>query len=264
MGKASNGGGSGGQTVTLNAGALAAGSFICVSHESSEFANFFGTLPHTVGYTALNVNGDDAIELYLDGSVVDQYGDANTDATGQAWEYTDGWGYRLNGTLPSPTGWASGSANFYYSGANALDTGCDTLHAATCSNPFPAATYVPPSAPALPPALPPPLLSVPPSPPPAMPSLCTPQCTTQQSCMCTSHRRVLLFGAPLQRCECKEAGAGRRRTDNQPSTPKGQVSRAADVVTKSVKHRFPKMRQWHERKVRERRLRAHVTRSSLV
>eukprot|EP00966_Prymnesium_polylepis_P108205 2505111-Prymnesium_polylepis.1 len=139
VGKVSNGGGAAAaQTAILGAGTLAAGGFMYVSHETTEFTLYFGTAPHTVAYTALRINGDDALELYFDGNVVDRYGDPHRDGTGESWEYTDGWGYRRGGTLPSPT-WEP--SDFYFSGTNALDRGCDTVNDPSCSLPFPAASY---------------------------------------------------------------------------------------------------------------------------
>ena len=58
--------------------------------ETAGFHDFFGFAPD---YTtlALSINGDDAIELFENGVMVDVFGDIATDGTGQAWEYKDGW-----------------------------------------------------------------------------------------------------------------------------------------------------------------------------
>jgi endonuclease I len=152
LGKATNGGGPGGQTLTLPAGMVAAGTFIYISYDTEEFTAFFGMPPNATG-SALNVNGDDAIELYHGGTLVDVFGDASVDGTGQVWEYTDGWAYRESGTLPSAT-WQP--TRFRYSGVNALDSGCDTQSDAGCASTFPLGSYVAPSPP-LPPTPPPPL-----------------------------------------------------------------------------------------------------------
>ena len=38
---------------------------------------------------SISQNGDDAIELYYLGGVIEVFGDVNTDGTGQDWEYLD-------------------------------------------------------------------------------------------------------------------------------------------------------------------------------
>ena len=43
----------------------------------------------------ISQNGDDAIELYLNGAVVELFGDVDVDGTGEAWEYMDSWAYKV-------------------------------------------------------------------------------------------------------------------------------------------------------------------------
>jgi hypothetical protein len=45
----------------------------------------------------MNQNGDDAIELFKDADVIETFGDANVDGTGQSWEYAGSWAYKENG-----------------------------------------------------------------------------------------------------------------------------------------------------------------------
>ena len=40
---------------------------------------------------------DDAIELYEQGNLIETFGDVNVDGTGEAWEYTDSWAYKVDG-----------------------------------------------------------------------------------------------------------------------------------------------------------------------
>ena len=84
----------------------------------------------------MSINGDDAIELFENGSVSDTFGDINTDGNGEAWEYLDGWAYRNDNTGPEGTTFTS--TNWTYSGANALDGESDNASATT---PFPIGTY---------------------------------------------------------------------------------------------------------------------------
>lgn len=75
LGSANNGGGSDGEEFTFPADAVAAGSYIYVATESVEFANFFGFSPDYTSGTAASINGDDAVELFCGGLVVDVFGD---------------------------------------------------------------------------------------------------------------------------------------------------------------------------------------------
>ena len=55
-----------------------------------KFSNF--SLVYVDG--AINQNGNDAIELFMNDSVVETFGDADVDGTGEPWEYTDSWAYK--------------------------------------------------------------------------------------------------------------------------------------------------------------------------
>ena len=137
FGSANNGGGTDGQEFTFPSGPASAGDFIYVSLEGTQFANFFGFAPDFMS-TAINVNGDDAIELFRNGVVIDVFGTINVDGTGQPWEYTNGWAYRKLGT--GADGSTFDLSSWDFSGVNAL-TGT-TITNATASNPFPTGAYV--------------------------------------------------------------------------------------------------------------------------
>ena len=89
FGLANNGSGSDGEEYTFPNIMLSEGTFIYVATENTQFNAFFGFNPDYTD-SAANVNGDDAIELYFDGSVVDVFGDINTSGIGENWEYLDG------------------------------------------------------------------------------------------------------------------------------------------------------------------------------
>ncbi|MGC9417981.1 MAG: ExeM/NucH family extracellular endonuclease [Rhodovulum sp.] len=135
LGSANNGGGSDGQEFTFPAVAASAGSYIYVATETTGFTSFFGFAPDFTSGSAASINGDDAIELFKDGEVVDLFGDPNTDGTGEAWDHLDGWAARNPGTGPSAT---FDAADWTFSGTNALDGETDNATAAT---PFPLAGY---------------------------------------------------------------------------------------------------------------------------
>jgi hypothetical protein len=139
LGAANNGGGTDGEEFSFT-GSATMGQYLYVATESTEFQNFFGFAPDFVtgsGSTAAaNINGDDAIELFLNGEVVDVFGELNVDGTGQPWDYEDGWAYRLSGT--GPDGNTFVLANWLFSGANALDGESTNAGAAT---PFPSRSF---------------------------------------------------------------------------------------------------------------------------
>lgn len=136
LGSANNGGGTDGQEFTFPADAVNAGDFLYVATETTEFTNFFGFAPNYTDGAAPAINGDDAVELFLNTVVVDVFGDINLDGTGQTWDYLDGWAYRSNSaTVPSTT---FTDTDWYYSGSNALDGETSNATAAT---PFPLGTY---------------------------------------------------------------------------------------------------------------------------
>ncbi len=135
VGSANNGGGTDGQEFGFPAVAATAGSYIYVASQGPQFQAFFGFLPdYTNG--AAEINGDDAIELFENGAVIDVFGDINVDGSGTPWEYLDGWAYRATGTGPDGTTFSIG--NWTFSGANALDGEPSNSTAAT---PFPIGTY---------------------------------------------------------------------------------------------------------------------------
>lgn len=136
IGSANNGGGTDGEEFTLS-GSATAGQFLYVASEALEFQNFFGFAPDFTSGAA-GINGDDAIELFQNSTVIDVFGDINVDGTGEAWDYEDGWAYRNDET--GPDGSTFVVASWSFSGTNALD-GATTNSGAT--TPFPIGTYTP-------------------------------------------------------------------------------------------------------------------------
>ena len=137
LGSANNGGGTDGQEFTFDAIGATAGQFIYVASEDVNFTAFLGFAPDYTHSVAGN-NGDDAIELFENGNVIDTFGDIYTDGTGEPWEYMDGWASRLSTTGPDGVSFVLGSWSF--SGPNALDGETSNGTAVT---PFPVGVYVP-------------------------------------------------------------------------------------------------------------------------
>ena len=132
---ANNGGGTTGTPEFTLSGSAMIGDFIYVASESSQFQTFLGFAPNFTN-SAANINGDDAIELFENGVVIDVFGDVDTDGSGEDWEYLDGWASRNNNTGPDGSTFELG--NWSFSGPNALDgeTGNDTA-----ATPIPVGTY---------------------------------------------------------------------------------------------------------------------------
>ena len=100
LGAANNGNGSDGIEFNFPNEPLPANSFIYVSAESSAFTTFFGFAPDyitgSLPNSACYFNGNDAIELFYQGQVIDVMGDVDVNGTGTAWDYMDGWMYRTD------------------------------------------------------------------------------------------------------------------------------------------------------------------------
>jgi len=135
LGSANNGGGTDGEEFTFPAVSATAGDYIYIATESTGFTNWFGFAPDYTD-SAANINGDDAIELFQNGAVIDVFGEISVDGTGEPWEYLDGWAYRVSGT--GPDGSTFELANWTFSGPNALDG--ETSNA-TAAAPFPTGSY---------------------------------------------------------------------------------------------------------------------------
>jgi hypothetical protein len=144
LGSANNGQGTDGEEWFFPAESATAGSYITVTADSLAFVNFFGVPPTYVDSDdgSVNINGDDAIELFQNGNVVDVFGDINVGGSGQPWEYQDGWAYRVDGT--GPDGNTFVQSNWTFSGVDGLEGGSNNAGADV---PFPINTYMqtPPS-----------------------------------------------------------------------------------------------------------------------
>lgn len=136
IGSANNGGGTDGEEFTFPADAVTAGTYLLVGSEDVEFLNWFGSAPDYNAGSALGINGDDAVELFQNGVVIDVFGDINVDGSGTDWDYLDGWAYRVDGTGPDGSTFVIG--NWFFSGIDALDT--ETSNS-TAVNPIPVGTY---------------------------------------------------------------------------------------------------------------------------
>jgi len=137
VGSANNGGGTDGQELSFS-GSATAGSYIYVTTNEQGFIDFFGFTPDLLFIsTAADINGDDAIELFKNGNVIDVYGDINVDGTGEVWEHQDGWAYRTDNTEPNLG--TFDTAEWVYSGPDAWDNETSNM---TAASPMAIGTFV--------------------------------------------------------------------------------------------------------------------------
>ncbi|WP_224485394.1 Ig-like domain-containing protein [Robertkochia aurantiaca] len=102
IGVANNGGGTDGLEFSLPAGPAKEGDDILIAREPATISAYFGSCINNFEFVidsqdTANQNGDDAIELFENGVVIETYGDANVDGTGETWEYSGSWAYKMGG-----------------------------------------------------------------------------------------------------------------------------------------------------------------------
>lgn len=147
VGSANNGLGTDGEEFTFPADALNAGDCVWLASEGVNFQAYLGFAPCYTDGTA-SINGDDAIELFCSGAVVDIFGDINCDPnaagatcqTTPTWEHTDSWAVSndaLASTIFAISEWTVAPIN-------ALD---GTASNAAASTPYPNAVSNCPMAP---------------------------------------------------------------------------------------------------------------------
>ena len=134
IGVANNGGGTDGQEYTFPSMSVSAGEHIIVARDtvamSTYFDSCFSFFDHVlVASSSISQNGDDAIELFENGIVIETFGDINVDGTGQPWEYLDSWAFKDN------------NGNWTYGGVNCTD-GSTSSQTSNC--PYPICATVPP------------------------------------------------------------------------------------------------------------------------
>lgn len=131
LGIANNGGGTDGQEYTFPNVSVNSGDHILVCRDSLALSTYLRTNCFTkfnlvIEDGAVNQNGDDAIELFMNGNVLETFGDPDVDGTGELWEYTDSWAYKDT------------SGNWIYGGVG-CSSGYSTSDSSNC--PYPLCDY---------------------------------------------------------------------------------------------------------------------------
>jgi hypothetical protein len=134
LGVANNGGGTDGQEYTFDDISVLQGENILVVRSLDALTDYFtadgiALFDHVlIGTSSISQNGDDAIELFKNGSVVETFGEIDTDGTGESWEYMDSWAYKTTSGAAWPTDWS-------YGGVDCTD-GSTTIFDSSCVYPF--------------------------------------------------------------------------------------------------------------------------------
>jgi hypothetical protein len=122
LGVANNGGGTDGIEFTFPAVSVSEGDEILVARIPGAIATYYGTCYKNFDLVVqgdfASQNGDDAIELFYQGKVIETYGDANVIGTGQPWEYTGSWAYK------TARAWTKGALNCAATATNNSSSTC--------------------------------------------------------------------------------------------------------------------------------------------
>lgn len=127
LGIANNGGGSDGEEFQLQSAFVAQGSHVLVLRNFEAMEAYLDACLDQFDYiftgsSAIDMNGDDAIELYSFGTLIETFGDPNVDGTGESWEYIDSWAFK------SASGWIYGELN--------CTDGTQTIYETSCLYPI--------------------------------------------------------------------------------------------------------------------------------
>ena len=135
IGVANNGGGTDGQEYAFPALSVSAGDHIIVCRDTSAIVTYFSgcsSFEHVIedDSSTITQNGDDAIELFENGSVIETFGDVNVDGTGELWEYKDSWAFKdPNGSISfSGFNWTMGGVDCTDGSVTSLTSNCPYPH----------------------------------------------------------------------------------------------------------------------------------------
>jgi plastocyanin len=123
LGTANNGGGSDGQEFTFPNISANAGDHILVCRDSSALATYLESDCYSSYQIVIQAdeptgNGDDAYELFYNGIAIEIFGNVDQDGTGEPWEYTNSWAFKIAGN------WTYGTPNCTDSSISTLSSNC--------------------------------------------------------------------------------------------------------------------------------------------
>ena len=131
IGIANNGGGTDGQEYTFPSISLNTGEQVIVCRDTAAINSYFvGCTPFNLAIlddqAVITQNGDDAIELFENGVVIETFGDINVDGTGEPWEYKDSWAYKdASGSVTfNGLSWAMGGVDCTDGSTTSISSNC--------------------------------------------------------------------------------------------------------------------------------------------
>ena len=144
LGVANNGGGTDGQEYTFPQISVTQGTHILLARDTVAMSTYFDSCFSSFDLvlqatSSISQNGDDAIELFENGSIIETFGDPNVDGTGEPWEYQDSWAYK------DPNGTVSFSGGMWLMGGVNCTDGSTTSQSSNC--PYPLCISLPPPPP---------------------------------------------------------------------------------------------------------------------
>lgn len=125
IGIANNGNGTNGQEYRFPNMSVSSGSQIVVIRDSAALAAYMSScwsnFTHVFvdSFGVINQNGNDAVELFRVGDVIETFGDINLNGTGQPWEYTGSWAFKNSSNT-----WIYGELNCTDSTTTIFDADC--------------------------------------------------------------------------------------------------------------------------------------------
>ena len=138
IGIANNGGGTDGQEYTFPSISLNIGEDVIVCRDTVAINSYFvGCSPFNLvildDQAVITQNGDDAIELFENGIVIETFGDINVDGTGEPWEYKDSWAYKdASGSVTfNGLNWAMGGVDCTDGSTTSISSNCPFPYCST-------------------------------------------------------------------------------------------------------------------------------------
>lgn len=130
IGIANNGGGTDGEEYTFPAQSVNNGDHILLPRDIGAMENYLTT----PGLNLFNVviesgvatgNGNDAVELFKNGAVVETFGDINDgNAAAAGWDYGDAWAYKNTPGAQWPDGWIYGPTDCTDGSTTTFESSC--------------------------------------------------------------------------------------------------------------------------------------------
>lgn len=130
LGVANNGGGTDGEEYTFPAQSVSDGDHILIPRDQIAMENYLTTpginlFDLVIEANVATGNGNDAVELFKNGSVVETFGDINDGNSGtNGWDYGDAWAYKNTPGSAWPNGWIYGPTDCTDGSTTTFDSPC--------------------------------------------------------------------------------------------------------------------------------------------